>query len=426
MDGVGSGVVTGGQVGAIRSRAAGTYDDLKAAAAKYAPAPTHPAWSGPMVPPLPPDLLTAVLAEMKRCGFKTVFYPALYDGYATFPTAAFPLSPDLNGTDGLARAAAAAKRNGIALVACVGTLSWRLPGDAKHWLDAHPDWLDRDVLGRTRLDWLASHPDFGLGFAGEPFLRTLAARDSVRPSGPEVKSRLIRIVEALAHRPGISGIAFADWKPAVGAPFAARTVPPLGFATPDRVAMLQATGWDPVDLSLPSPPFRPRAPSLGTSLDYSRAAGAPDPYQDLVNSLVAHANAGKADWTTYRVDITSLVPSRAAVPPPQGAQPDRVISTPSFMGDAPAVMLLPVPSRAQLAADHLPEEMQGLTPIQALHRPRLPELYGLDHARAIVYDFRACPEDILESLAWLYPKAVDKASKVLRPSSRRPSAPPRA
>jgi hypothetical protein len=405
--GLGVGTVTSEQVRSIRARANGTYADaVKAASAQYRPVPIHAPWSGLMVPVLSKERLGAVLREMARCGFKTLFYPALYGGYATFPTAAFPLAPALDGADGLADAVAAAKRRGIAVVATIGTLSWRLPGAGKHWTDAHPDWDDRDVLGRTRLEWLAAHSKWGRGFSGEPFLHTLAERDFVRPREPQVKSRLLQLLDALAKVPGVSGVAFADWKPLVGVAYdGILTPPPLGFAAADRIAALHDMGWDPVDADIADPPFAPRPPTVEVSLAHSRMPRGPDAYVELVSTLLSHAKTDRADWTTYRIDDASAPSTDRPVKGPAPAQPNSLITAPTLMGGIAAITLLPIPSRADLAASDPPEGFDGFTPIEALHRPRMPQVLGLDRAHAILYDFRACPEDISDALAWLYPKS---------------------
>jgi hypothetical protein len=393
-------------VRAIRRKAEGKTeavalpDDLKD------PVPIHAASVGLMVPTLTPERVNAVVTEMKRCGLKTLIYPALFDGYATFPTSAFPRAPSLAGADGLAAAAAAAEKAGISLVAYVGTLSWRPPDSGKHWLDAHPDWLDRDILGRTRLEWLAGHKQFGRPFPGELFLHTLVARGYVRPGEPAVRERLDRLVADLAHIPGLAGVAFADWRPATGTTFDNTvTPPPLGFSAPQRLAALDATGWDPVDAAIDSPPFVP-APAANTfSLEHIGPAHTPDPYAALVDTLLSRATAARKSWAVYRLDDPPDPQSRTK----KGAAPSapyRVLSVPSSSEVNTNTLVVPVPSRGDLAAWGIPDELKPLKSIALLCLPRFREAYGLSDARAIIWDFRACPEDIPDALAWLYPKTA--------------------
>jgi hypothetical protein len=221
-----------------------------------------------------------------------------------------------------------------------------------------------------------------------------------------VKERLERLVDALARRPGLSGVAFADWKPVTGSSYdSTLTVPPLGFAPPERLATLDAIGWDPVDAPIADPPFVPAGPTMGIDLQYAGPINPQGRYRTLVTGLVARAEAGRKGWTTYRLDGMPEPPHQPGVHAELSA-PDRVASVPTFTGAAPEVVLLPIPSREDLAASHAPEALRPLKPIEVVCLPGLRRNLGLDHARAIVYDFRACPEDITASLDWLYPKAA--------------------
>lgn len=394
--------VDGVTLRSIRRKAGSKAQEEPPAPAPAAPAATfHPAWSGLMVPALPPTRVADVVAQMKRHGLKTLFYPALFDGYATFATDAFPLSPAVRGVDGLAAAATAARREGVALVAYTGTLSWRLPGDRKHWLDSHPDWLDRDILGRTRLEWLAAHKDFGRPFPEEPFLHTLAARDFVRPGEPSVKTRMERLVDDLARKPGIAGMAFADWRPVTGSTYdATLTVPPLGFAQPERLATLDATGWDPVDAPMEDAPFEARPPFPDLFLTFGGPEKQPDLYRGLVDGLIARARARRKDWTTYRVDAMPEPPRKPGGKKDPSA-PDHVLAIPQLRGEAPEIVFVPVPTREDLAASGVSSEVLALKPFEALALIDFATGRRLTNARAIIYDFRACPDDITSALEWL-------------------------
>lgn len=240
-----------------------------------------------------------LMRNLSRHGVKTLFYPILQNGYSSFPSAFFPLDPLYKGADAWAAVSNLAAKQGVKVVGYVSTLSWRAENDRIHWLDKHPDWMDRDALGRTTLEWRRQHPEltvFGGITAAEPTIY-------VRPTEPEVQRRLAGLVTEFAKRKGAAGIALVDWKP-----LSSDTTPLLqiiGCAVPDRVRVLHERGYDPVDI--PLPPYGIEAYDLfqlGITRGDPTSNEAPpiSPYVTLANSLVAQAKRARPDWTTYVAD----------------------------------------------------------------------------------------------------------------------------
>jgi hypothetical protein len=200
---------------------------------------------GLVVPVLGEARLNTLADEMKRHDLNVLFYPAFYGGYATFPGTPFPVDTALRGDDGLAAAVAAMKPNNIRVVAYLNTLAWQNQDDPVHWLNNHPSWLDVDVLGRGRLQWLATH------VAAAPLLPGMGAMPSnfVRATEPQVGARLTGLLKALAARKDVAAVCFAAVSPGDMPDFMGRglSAPPLGFAMADRLAAFQKTGADPAD-----------------------------------------------------------------------------------------------------------------------------------------------------------------------------------
>lgn len=202
-----------------------------------------------MVPVLTPGILDDTAKTMKRHGFNTLVYPALADGYTTFPNPAFPLDPKLKGQDGWAMAESSAKAAGLRMVGYVSALASRGANDKAHWLEDHPEWIDRDIAGRTRLQWVAEHPAWPPGYIpGAVYAGLTDAFDFVRPSEPRVAAKLDALMEALMRR-APSGVLLVDWKPSasVDSSHAGADPPALGYAMPERLEAIRRTGDDLVD-----------------------------------------------------------------------------------------------------------------------------------------------------------------------------------
>jgi hypothetical protein len=354
-----------------------------------------------MVPALPMDALEDVAKAMKAKGFTALFYPAFTDGYATFPTTAFPLLPALKGRNGLADAARVAQANGIALAATVETLAWRKPKDKTHWLDSAPGWLDRDIVGRTLTQWVAAD-------APTERMRPVEARgDMARPSS-ETRLRLEHVLTDLARQPGVRGVLFDAWSAptATGMEDAAVS---LGYSVPDRIAALDAWGMDPVDAPRAAATLKPMDPGAvarprphfvttadgGVSERTRQFAPSADRYAPLVTTLLNRAKALDGAWKLY-LTIAGYPPlSNDGTPAARSPSWDLVnMEALPPMPDA----LIPLPSRAVVA---------GAANVD----PRRRAAYDLGTAQwmgfwmpggkprhHVIYDFRDAPDAILNAL----------------------------
>ncbi|HEY3265667.1 MAG TPA: hypothetical protein VGM37_01975 [Armatimonadota bacterium] len=366
-----------------------------------------------MVPALNPERVDAVADQMKRRGFTTLYYPALIDGYATFPSKAFPLHPALKGEDGWARMERTMGAKGIRVVGYLNTLAWRSPDARAHWLDAHPDWLDRDVLGRSRRTWSAAHPEFpwepmgdGLPFTG----------DTVRPAEPQVVARLETLLGELAKRKPV-GVAFAQWRPSGWNPSTRGIAPPpLGFALPDRIAAFEATAHDPADDPLPLMSLR----ILGVeeTAGLRPYAQTPEPsiasYVTLLKRLLDRAAQLRPDWLTVVIDdaggprfTMDVVDIRK---PPHSVKSGLLIS-PSMVTDATVGLLHPLWS-ADPARQPAWVRKAAPNPGPALlYYARYFGSIPTEQRPVSLLDFRLAPDDISATLALVDPPANPPAAK---------------
>jgi hypothetical protein len=389
------------------------------------PATLPSAVRGLVVPALGEARLNTLADEMKRHGLNVLFYPALYDGYATFAGTPFPLAPALRGADGLAAAVAAMKPNNIRVVAYLNTLAWQDEGDPVHWLNNHPDWLDLDVLGRGRLEWFRAHPDAASPIPGF----TEAPHNYVRPSEPQVAARLSALVKALAARPDIAAVSFAGLTPSSMPDFMGTglSAPPLGYSMVDRLAAFRQTGDDPAD----AVNYNDYVPDAVLALGGIRSgAAAHDTLADaraaLLSRLLREAKTLRPDWRAYvlkdsigEADLTSS----AAAPAAKGeVKPDLVIgnvfSTNIASAGASGIMF---PITRTNIFDSIPEEQADLMGKKTLDRLKavspmvLFQTFFVANAsmkdRTVpmaLYDFRAAPELITDSLKWV--KAPEAAA----------------
>lgn len=203
----------------------------------------------------PPMLLRSewprLIEQMQRKGLNTLYVPVLWDGHTLFPSRQFPQPDALRGHDALAEILAAAKPANIRVVAVLHTLAWRnLGGSEVHWMRKHRDWLDVDILGRTRREWLTPErlpvgPGDGSDWAEDPAMYA----DYVRPELPAVREKLMGLVSELRHYPGLDGVALDHWMRTSGRDYSG-PAPRLGYTLPQRAAALARTGADPVDVNL--------------------------------------------------------------------------------------------------------------------------------------------------------------------------------
>lgn len=356
---------------------------------------------GVVLPILGPGRVTSLAKDLKRRGFNVVFYPALDGGYATFENPAFPKAAVLGEWDGLKSAIGAMKEQGINVVPYVSVLGWQRPGDTPHWLDKHPGWLDVDILGRPRLDYAGYHPMY----LQEPGRAVLAGLNFVRPDEPEVRAKLDALLAALAKEPGVTDVAFMDWKPPAGSrrgvspgePVASMPdePPPLGYSVPARIAAFAATGADPVDRPMnPKSPDQPFWPKIFLQLGRNATADKnpppdpPDASAALLNALLSEAKSAWPAGTFYVLDA-----------PPGAGTNLRVLrdvradlAIPQAVPLWPAGTLIPGMPPAFQPLPSIAIATMRLTATKAVP-PSLPPL--------VVLDFRAIPSEIEDALKWI-------------------------
>lgn len=189
-----------------------------------------------------------LIEQMRRKGLNTLFVPVLWDGQTLYPSRYFPQPESLHGHDALAEILAAASLANIKVVGVLNTLAWRFPGGSEvHWMRKHRDWLEVDILGRTRREWLApEHAPTGPGDGSDWAEDPLVYSDYVRPDVPAVHDKLMGLVTELRHYPGLGGVALDHWMRSGGRDYQG-PAPPLGFTMEERAAVLAKTGKDPVD-----------------------------------------------------------------------------------------------------------------------------------------------------------------------------------
>ncbi|HEY3411560.1 MAG TPA: hypothetical protein VGM51_00740 [Armatimonadota bacterium] len=365
----------------------GTDEDQSADPGAFGPAAIPSQERAVMVPPTGPATLGDLAATMRRHGFNTLFYPVLYDGYSTIPSAAFPLHPALRGKDGLDAAFAAMAGSGIQVVPYLNTLTWRGPDQPSRVLRKHPGWLERDILGRCRSEWLVDHPLKD----GDRVLDVAIDRDYVRGSDPAVASLLQTLLKELSARQAVTGLAFSDWLPerfedraSSNGVLSTSTQPPMGFAAPDRSACLRETGMDPVDLTLWwDPPFMPRTMSSrrednepwgigsdrwnGDESGTIGPAGAPHPDARLISALLGSAKDLRPDWETYLFDASGKYPELAGGPESSTPRPDRTLTLPDHTiglilstGEHADGVCIPLASQLLVKAIQAPDVLKTL------------------------------------------------------------------
>jgi hypothetical protein len=335
------------------------------------------------------------------------------------------LDPALRGADGLAAAVAAMKPKDIRVVAYLNTLAWQNDEDPIHWLNKHPDWLDVDVLGRGRLEWMKK---FGPG----PVLPGLseARYNYVRAAEPQVEARLKALLTALAARKDVAAVAFAAWQPAQMPTIMSQgplVAPRLGFALRDRVAAFQRTGADPAEVAAYND-YLPKSLRFVGVRPAPPGADAADLHSLLTARLLDTAKGLRPDWRAYLIqDAVDMgqYPDAKAGGGKDAPKPDLTItsvfaSDPGPDGSYGA--LVPVERKtlfdtiAGLEDD--PEsraEAQLLATVppvvqSSLFLARDPTLKARTLPIAL-YDFRDAPELITDSLKWVKPpgQSVDSS-----------------
>ncbi|HEY3266144.1 MAG TPA: hypothetical protein VGM37_04405 [Armatimonadota bacterium] len=372
-----------------------------------------------MVPPLSAARLNTLAGELKRHGFTTLLYPALYGGYATFETPAFPMHPSLKGEDGFAAAVAAMKPVGIQVGAYVNVLTWQQEGDNVHWLTKHPGWMDVDVTGTPRLKWLADHPGTGVG--ADIFGEYRA--NYVRATEPMVEARLKMLLSDLAKRSDAGIVAFSQWSLSVSnnGPMGLRVIPRLGFSLPDRILSFKSTGVDPVDRVSWDDYVPQSLRNRGIRVEGSANDVKDDTHIALLGRLIQHARTARKDWKVWAFDegaeggggagADSLVPN-----PKDPSRPDLRVGSALAMGPgagSSGVMfpitndnLFTVLSEASDGPEEdIPDALRNLTPMGlfTLFRAEM-QVESKSKPPAFILDFRSAPNQITPSLEWISAK----------------------
>lgn len=203
---------------------------------------------------------TRLIAQMRRKGLNTLYLPVLWDGQTPFASRFFPAYPTAHDKDLLAAVLTMAKAEGITTIGVVHSLAWRFPGSKVHWLTKHPEWVDVDAAGRTRLEWLKNHPNPETQIDLTAEARDLVASDPlilsdcVRPAEPEVKVRQLGLIDELRRYRDLDGVALAHWSRLSGPGYnryftRMEAAPALGYNLADRIDYLKNERRDPIDLN---------------------------------------------------------------------------------------------------------------------------------------------------------------------------------
>jgi len=261
---------------------------------------------GYMCRPSPRETPDELISLLTKRGFNTLYLRVFSDGYAAFESAQFPKAPDLD-KDYLLKVISKAHERGIRVFGVVDVLRWS-DGSKGSWVSKRPELLDYDILGRTHAElgrefaqWISSQPDVmasdcrlevaqcGEGLTG----------DAVTPSSPEVKTKLLGLLDELAKYE-FDGLmldyttmrhvrprSFSNWEPVYwteGRP---------GHSPLARQEFFRAHEADSVDvvadegLSLECPPLQPiviACEDLGTVWDEFYRKGCDDLLEALVKS----------------------------------------------------------------------------------------------------------------------------------------------
>jgi hypothetical protein len=333
---------------------------------------------------------------------------------------------------------------GIRVVPYLNTLTWRRADAQGHGLDSHVDWVDRDMLGRAH-----GEPVRGLGKPGRDMFQAglldpmvlAGPTDLVRPREPAVRSRLTAFLDDLALRDGVSSVAFAQWAPMLPAfysmPVIAAPGPyhephglpwdslsSLGFAVPERLALLAAGKDDPVDSAPVNQmgSFQPRiyAPD-GTAQFGPFAQAVENPYPALVRALLQRAKA--KNWKTYVFLDAPLFADSFLRVEPRDKRADPLpadVYVTSLLQEAPSgAMLIPVWHKNAPEAGMWKDVNPAAVPFLLLGSMSHGDASTLEQGLPLVLDFRAAPERLSEIIGTVRPGAKPTAKK---PPARKPAA----
>lgn len=370
-----------------------------------------------MAPVMSVQRLAKLATQMQVRGITTLFYPVLSNGYATFPSKAFPPHPDMGTPNGWLKCVGIMKAAGITVIGTMETLAWRKTDQKGHWLDQHPDWLDLDILGRPLSDHLRAEADRML--SPLPFV----TGDIVRATEPQVATRLTTLLAEYMRQPGSSAICLDAWDYTTAqrsrqrgyGGYYNRSDNPLGCAVPDRLASILANGVDPVDVpssygGFPAPPLAAAYAPSRRSMDWNLGGGfapagsggadapPPTPFITLASTLLPKARPDAAPWTTYAVVANRGMGGgygRGGPPtPPASVLLD--IGVTGYGNNASRSMILRVPSRKDRSSANMNQNAN--LPAMAAAEAETMGYGGSQPADLVVYDFRGAPEEIDDSL----------------------------
>jgi hypothetical protein len=376
-----------------------------------------PAGSRAIIAPVLDGPAVEPLARMMRArGFNTLFYPLLTDGRVTIPSKAFPPHPGMAKGGGFSSVARVMRAHGVSVVGYVETLAWRRQGEAGHWLQRHPGWLDRDILGRSFADGVRAQSEAQPGRTA-----ARAAGDLVRPSEPAVAAKLETLVREAAAIPGASGILFDDWTPAASVsatdPRAMQlhTETLTGFALPERLASIERDGTDPVDRplnyvrsafptdALAFPPSNPGPrPRFVNGVLVPPPPAPPGADRLLLNRLAAIAPSPPRAWTTYAV--RSSDPNRPFRGYPPNGSPEPTLPVKITL-ETPQPQFGPQSSPANVVYRVTPRSDEAVTWNGDPSATAIAQAEGFRSFNVnstaptlAVYDFRAAPDELMDSL----------------------------
>lgn len=371
---------------------------------------------GFIVPALGPTRLTSLAKEMANRDLNTLFYPVLFDGYATVSSKVFPREPGENETDVFAKAVAIMKPAGIKVVPYVNTLTWQNLGSNNHWMNRHKEWWDVDIRGRTALECMAAQP---LIATSMPY-GALTPANWVRASEPMVSAKLLAFIDEITARKDMTSLAFLDWSHENSSSFgfSSGSRMKLGFSLPDRIEAYRRTGQDPVDDG--GIQSREVRPFFADRMDPEKNASPPN--WDLMKSLLNRVKAKQKDWTTYLIETGGFdffrTKGATSAKPPAG---DISLSVPFSLSGAPGpktVLVLPVSNDnlytliTALAEEEAMDEFFADTGINLLADKPSISIYSIMFAEmgrqlgpgqvgGMLLDFRSAPEQITPSLPFI-------------------------
>lgn len=362
---------------------------------------------GVAVPPLPPDALAPVLKAMRAKGFKTLYYPALIDGYATFPTGAFPLHPALKGANGWAAAVKAARAAGLSVAATVNALVWQPVTKEPHWMDDRPDLIDRDILGRDFMEARAL-PGW------DSSIKPPEMRGNLVWPGPEAKGKLTALLDGLARQPAPDGVLLDAWGEETGAVGGIGPDVSLGYCLAARAQHVADEGYDIADVFVPSgigPPLDAAAlyspagtwsVSVGGEVSltpngvtrYRLGQPPEDPHATLLNALLEGLRARQPRWTTM---ITVCAGGLQFATPNWPPRADAAFATDPMSFGSRSAALIHVPSAALIG--QLAKLGRYRTKDRGLRLAEETGIWmGMQGLKRVVYDFRDAPEGIAAAI----------------------------